>query len=678
MPPAETVEKRMTKATVQIDELCVNTLRFLAVDAVESARSGHPGLPLGAAPMAYALWDRLLRHNPKNAGWFNRDRFVLSAGHGSALLYALLHAFRYDLPLSELQNFRQWGSKTPGHPEYGDTPGVEVTTGPLGQGFANGVGMAIAEKFLAAAYNRDGFPIVDHFTYAIVSDGDLMEGVASEAASLAGHLALGKLIYFYDDNQISLAGATAISFTEDVEPRFNAYGWNTIRVSDGNDLDGIEAAIKSAQAEIERPTLMMIRSHIGFGSPKQDTHGAHGEALGPDDTISTKKFLKWPVDKPFHFPEEAIAHFEETAERGASHEAAWNQQQRRYADAHPDLAAEFGRVMRGDLPEDWRADLPVFGADDGQIATRDASGKAMNGLANRIPHLVGGSADLAPSTKTLLTRFSDFRPSNSHGRNIRFGVREHAMGAIVNGMAVHGGLIPYGATFLVFSDYMRPAIRLAALMQAHSVFVFTHDSIAMGEDGPTHQPVEHLAALRSIPGLTVLRPADANETVAAWEIAVARNGPVALVFTRQGVPVLDSETYAIGDGVPRGAYILTDADNRDPGIVLVASGSEVHLAMDARAALVERGVDARVVSMPSWELFDEQTASYREQVLPPGVPTLAIEAAHPMGWHRYLGGNGAVMGIERFGASAPGAEVYANLGFTVEKVVERALELVDP
>ncbi len=659
-----------------LDQLCVNTLRFLAVDSVEQARSGHPGMPLGAAPMAYVLWDRFLRHNPRNPFWFNRDRFILSAGHGSALLYALLHLTGYDLPLEELKRFRQWGSKTPGHPEYGHTPGVEATTGPLGQGFGMGVGMAIAESFLANCFNRPGFSLIDHYTYAMVSDGDLMEGVASEAASLAGMLRLSKLIYLYDDNHISIEGETDLAFTEDVRCRFEAYGWQVLRVPDGNDLAEIERAIGAAQADKERPSLIIVRTHIGYGSPKQDRAEAHGEPLGAAALRATKQALGWPLEPPFYIPDEALAHFRRALERGARHEAEWQARLEAYSREHPDLAAELKRMLRGELPEGWGVDLPVFSPKDGPIATRAASGRAMNALARRLPNFTGGSADLAPSTKTTLIGYGDFGLDEACGRNLHFGVREHAMGAIVNGMALHGGLIPYAATFLVFSDYMRPALRLAALMQAHAVFIFTHDSIALGEDGPTHQPVEHLMSLRAIPGLTVLRPADANETAAAWRVAIEWRGPVALALTRQNLPVLDAGRYPISDGLPRGAYILAEAEGGKPDIVLIGTGSEVHLALAAQEQLSKRDVRARVVSMPSWELFDEQPAEYRMQVLPPDVPKLAIEAGIARGWRDYVGEHGDIIGLDRFGASAPGKVVMEKLGFTAEHVAERALSLL--
>jgi transketolase len=659
-----------------VDELCINTLRFLSVDAVEQAHSGHPGMPLGAAPMAYVLWDRFLRYNPRDPAWPDRDRFILSAGHGSALLYSLLHMTGYDLPLQELRDFRQWGSRTPGHPERGDTPGVEVTTGPLGQGFGMGVGMAMAERFLAGYFNEANHEIIDHYTYAIVSDGDLMEGVASEAASLAGMLGLGKLIYLYDDNDISIEGHTALAFTEDVAGRFGAYGWQVCSVEDGNDVGAIEAAIGAAQAERERPSLIIVRTHIGYGSPKQDMAEAHGEPLGAEAAAETKRRLGWPLEPTFHIPDEARSHMGKAVQRGAELRAEWQERLNAYRGAHPDKAAELERAMSGELPAGWDSDVPVFAPDDGPMATREASGKVLNSLAKRLPTLIGGSADLAPSTKTLLAGCEDFHQRGPSARNIHFGVREHAMGTIVNGMALHGGVIPYGATFLVFSDYMRPSLRLAAMMGARSIFVFTHDSIGVGEDGPTHQPIEHVMSLRAIPGLTVLRPADPNETAAAWRVAIERDGPVAFALTRQKVPVLDAEAHDVANGVRRGAYVVADAEAERPEVLLIATGSEVHLALAAREELAAKGIHARAVSMPSWELFDEQTAKYRDRVLPPGVPKLAIEAGTARGWGDYVGSEGDVIGLRRFGASAPGALVMEKLGFSVANVVQRALALV--
>ncbi len=657
------------------DELCVNTIRFLAVDAVEKAKSGHPGLPLGAAPMAYVLWDRFLRHSPRSTTWPNRDRFILSAGHGSALLYALLHLTGYDLPLEELRRFRQWGSKTPGHPEYGHTPGVEATTGPLGQGFAMGVGMALAERFQAQCFNRPDFALVDHYTYAIVSDGDLMEGVAAEAASLAGTLRLDKLVYLYDDNHISIEGETDLAFTEDVRRRFEAYDWHVLSVVDGNDLTAIEEAIRAARADTERPSLISVRTHIGFGSPKQDTSQAHGEPLGADALRETKERLGWPLKPPFHIPEQALDHLRGAAERGRRWEAEWHELFAAYRAKYPAEAARFEREQRGELPKAWHTDIPVFRAGDGPMATRSASAKVMNALTERLPQLTGGSADLAPSTNTYLFGYGDLGFSKDCVRNIHFGVREFAMGAIVNGMALHGDVLPYGATFLVFSDYMRPAIRLAAIMGVHAIFVFTHDSIGMGEDGPTHQPVEHLVSLRAIPGFTVIRPADANETAAAWRLAVELKRPVALVLTRQKLPVLDPDVYPIAEGVPKGAYVLADSE-RKPDVILMAAGSEVPLALVAREKLGGRGIAARVVSVPSLELFVEQPAEYQERVFPPDIAArLAIEAGSPLGWHQWTRG-GDVLGIDRFGASAPGPQIMEHYGFTVDNVVKRAEALV--
>ncbi|MBC8249941.1 MAG: transketolase [Anaerolineales bacterium] len=666
-----------------MDQLCINTLRTLAMDAVQKANSGHPGMPMGAAALAYVLWTRFLRHNPANPAWPDRDRFVLSAGHGSTLLYSLLHLSGYDLPLEELQSFRQWGSRTPGHPEYGPTAGVETTAGPLGQGFTNGVGMAIAEAYLAAHFNRPGYKIVDHYVYAIVSDGDLMEGVASEAASLAGHLRLGKLIYLYDDNRISIEGSTDLTFTEDRGRRFEAYGWHVQHV-DGYDLEGIAAAIRAAQAD-PRPSLIIARTHIGYGSPnKQDTAEVHGTPLGEEELRLTKENLGWPTEPPFLIPDRALAHFRQAVERGRAWEMEWQARFQAYAAEYPDLAEEWRMAMAGELPEGWDADLPTFGPEDGPLATRVASGKVLNAIAPHLPTLMGGSADLAPSCKTYLDGYGDFSADNPGGRNLHFGVREHAMGGILSGMALHGGVIPYGSTFLVFSDYMRPSIRLAAMMEIPVIYVFTHDSIGVGEDGPTHQPVEQLAALRAIPHLTVIRPADAAESVVAWRVALEhRAGPVALLFTRQKLPVLDRTYLAPADGLARGAYVLAEAEG--PDIILIATGSEVHPALAARERLAactepsrsEQGVRARVVSMPSWELFERQPQSYRDEVLPPEVTArLAIEAGVPQGWHRYVGDRGDVIGIEGFGASAPYKVLWEKYGFTAENIAARALEML--
>jgi transketolase len=683
-------------ATPSLDEMCINTIRFLAVDAVQKANSGHPGLPMGAAPMAYVLWTRLLKHNPTNPGWPDRDRFVLSAGHGSMLLYALLHLTGYNLPLEQIKQFRQWGSKTPGHPESELTPGVETTTGPLGQGFANGVGMAIAEYYLAARFNRPGFKIINHYTYAIVSDGDLMEGVASEAASLAGHLKLGKLIYLYDDNHITLSAATNITFTEDRAKRFEAYGWHTQAVENGNDLGAIDGALRVAQAETERPSLILVRTHLGYGSPhKQDTFEAHGSPLGKEEVQLTKQALDWPLDPPFYIPGEALAHFRLAVENGKRAEAQWNARFSEYSKAFPDPAREFQQIIRGELPKDWDAGIPVFPADPKGMATRAASGKVLNAIDQKLPSLIGGSADLDPSTRTALKEFGDFenmRASdgdfqgsagggwNYAGRNLHFGVREHAMGSIANGLAAYGGIIPFTATFLVFSDYMRPPIRLAALMKQRVIFVFTHDSIALGEDGPTHQPIEHLAVLRAIPGLIVIRPGDANETAVAWRIAIeTRDRPVALVLTRQDVPTLDRTQFASAEGLRRGAYILAEAPNGKPDVILIATGSEVGLIVAARQQLLEQRINARIVSMPSWKLFDEQPPAYRELVLPSSMhERLAVEAGVPQGWCKYVGDRGSVIGIDRFGASAPGEIVMREYGFTVQNVCTRALDLLNP
>jgi transketolase len=677
----------------ELDQLCINTVRFLSVDAVQKANSGHPGMPLGAAPMAYALWTGLLKHHPGSPQWFDRDRFVLSAGHGSMLLYSLLHLTGYDLSLDDIKNFRQWGSKTPGHPERGHTPGVETTTGPLGQGFANAVGMAIAEAQLAARYNRPDFAVIDHHTYAIVSDGDLMEGVASEAASLAGHLRLGKLTCLYDDNYVTLSAGTDITFSEDRARRFDAYGWHTTCIADGNDVAAIAAALQAARAETLRPSLILVRTHLGYGSPhKHDSFEAHGSPLGVEEVRLTKQNLGWPTEPPFLIPEPALAHFREALVRGARDEAAWNDRVAAYGRAFPELAQELRQRMRDELPRGWDADIPVFPPDAKGLATRVASGKVMNAVAPRLPALTGGSADLDPSTFTALKGLGDFDPPagadadtqgsegggwSYAGRNLHFGVREHAMGAIVNGIGAHGGAIPYGSTFLIFSDYMRPPIRLAALMGLHVVHVFTHDSIALGEDGPTHQPVEQLAALRAIPSLTVIRPADANETAVAWRVALEmRNRPVLLVLTRQTVPTLDRSRYASADGLRRGAYVLLDAPNATPDVILIASGSEVGLIVAAAERLQAQGVATRCVSMPSWDLFDALPPADRDAVLPPSVAArLAVEMGSSQGWHRYVGEAGDVLSVERFGASAPAEVLLPKYGFTVEEVCRRALAL---
>lgn len=661
----------------QLDRRCIDTLRFLAVDMVQHADSGHPGLPLGAAPMAYVLWQRFLRHNPAEPEWTDRDRFVLSAGHGSALLYALLYMTGYGLTLDDIKQFRQWGSRTPGHPELGHTPGVEVTTGPLGQGFGNAVGLAIAEAQLAARYNRDGHPVIDHRTWVIASDGDLMEGVANEAASLAGHLRLGKLNVLYDDNHVTLAAGTPVTFTEDRNRHFEALGWHVQHVEDGNDLEAIAAALQAARDETGRPSLVSVRTHIGYGSPEQDSYKAHGSPLGVEDVRKTKENLGWPVEPDFLVPDDALARMREALDRGARLEQDWNDRFRAYAEAHRDLAAELGHALHAALPDGWDGDIPVFPPDAKGMATREASGKVMNAIAPRLPQLTGGSADLDPSTKTYLDGLGDFQPDTPAGRNIHFGVREHAMGAIANGMAAHRGCLPFTATFLIFSDYMRPPMRLAALSALHVVHVFTHDSIALGEDGPTHQPVEQLANLRAVPNLTVIRPCDANETAEAWRVAVeTRAAPVTLVLTRQKVPTLDRAKHAAADGLRRGAYVL-DAGEGDPALILIASGSEVQLIVAAAERLRADGIPVRCVSMPSWELFEAQSPRYRDQVLPPAVKArLAVEAGSPQGWCRYVGDAGDVIGVTAFGASAPGATNLEEYGFTVDNVVARARRLV--
>ncbi|MGT0251024.1 transketolase [Burkholderia pyrrocinia] len=677
-----------------LDALCINTLRFLSIDAVQKAASGHPGLPLGAAPMAYALWMRHLKHHPANPAWFDRDRFILSAGHGSMLLYSLLHLTGYDLPLDQIGRFRQSGSLTPGHPERGLTPGVETTTGPLGQGFANAVGMAMAEAQLAACYNRPGFEIVDHHTYALVSDGDLMEGVAAEAASLAGHLRLGKLICLYDDNRVTLSAGTAITFTEDRAQRFDAYGWHTETVDDGNDLAAIDAALANARAEKLRPSLILVRTHLGYGSPnRQDTYQAHGSPLGDAEVRLTKHNLGWPPDPAFHIPAPALAHFRRALTEGRAREDHWNARFAAYARAFPELAEMLLNTVRGTLPDSWDRDIPVFPADPKGIATRVASGQVLNALASRVPSLVGGSADLNPSTFTALTGHGDFEAAGMNaldrqgsdgggwsrsGRNLHFGVREHAMGAILNGLATHGGILPFGATFLIFSDYMRPPIRLAALMRLQVIYVFTHDSLALGEDGATHQPMEQLAGLRAIPGLLVIRPADANETAVAWRVALeARERPTALVLTRQDVPTIDRLRFAPAEGLRRGGYVLADAPDGRPALILIATGSEVALALAAQVELLARGVAVRVVSLPCWRLFDAQPQPYQDAVLPKSVGArLAIEAGVSQGWHRYVGDRGDVLGVAGFGASAPGAELMRDFGFTVENVCDRAMKLL--
>jgi transketolase len=691
------VPKNIAKATAkdEFDKLSINTIRFLSIDAVQKANSGHPGLPMGVAPIAYVLWTRFLKHNPTNPKWFDRDRFVLSAGHGSMLLYSMLHLTGYELPLDQIKQFRQWGSITPGHPERGVTPGVETTTGPLGQGFGNGVGMAIAEAYLAARYNRPGHTIIDHYTYSLVSDGDVMEGVSAESASLAGHLRLGKLIYFYDNNHVTLSAATDLTFTEDVRKRFSAYGWHTQSVEDGNDLKAIERAIRSAQRAKDRPSLILVRTHLGFGSPnKQDTFEAHGSPLGEEEVRLTKQNLGWPLEPTFYIPEPALAHFRKSLKRGKRVEARWDKLLSSYEIAYPELMEELNRTMQNELAEGWEAKISEFSPDPKGMSTRVASGKVMNMIAPSLPTLIGGSADLDPSTFTALTGTGDFEsPTETmedlqgavggglqySGRNLHFGVREHGMGTILNGMAAHGGIMPYGSTFLIFSDYMRPPIRLAALMGLHVIYIYTHDSIALGEDGPTHQPVEQLLGLRSIPNMVVLRPADANETAAAWRVAIEhKEGPVALVLTRQNLPILDPKLYhQLALGVRTGGYVLAHASGTTPpDLILVATGSEVQLALAVREKLQGQGVRARVVSLPSWNLFDHQPMEYQSAVLPAGVPILAIEAGTPLGWRPYVGHAIAVVGVDHFGASAPGNKVMSQYGLNVENATSRALALM--
>ncbi len=661
-----------------IDERCINTIRTLAMDAVQKANSGHPGAPMGLAPAAYTLWTKILKHNPKNPGWQDRDRFILSAGHASMLLYSLLYLTGYDLALEDIRNFRQWGSRTPGHPELGCAPGVETTTGPLGQGFSNAVGMALAERHLAAVFNRPGYEIVDHHTYVMCGDGDLMEGVSSESASLAGHLGLSRLICLYDNNRITIEGSTALTFTEDVALRFKAYNWHVIELDDGNDIEAILAAIEEAKEEKERPSLISIRTHIAYGSPnKQDSSSAHGEPLGEEEVRLTKRNLGWPSEELFFIPEEVKESCRKCIERGAEAEFRWRTMFDSYQKSYPELAAKWNDFMTGKPGEDRYAGLPDFSASDGPMATRAASGKVLNRIAENMPNIIGGSADLAPSNKTIIASSRDFQKDAHDGRNIRFGVREHAMGAILSGIALHRGLIPFGGTFLVFSDYMRPSIRLAALMGLPVIYVFTHDSIAVGEDGPTHQPVEHLFTLRSIPGLIVIRPADATETVWAWRQAVAVSGhPVALVLSRQKLPILDRTRYGSAKGLEKGAYILSDPEGK-PDIIIIGTGSEVHICLEAAEILSEKGIAARVVSMPSWELFERAPGEYRDSVLLPDIPVrLAVEAGVREGWERYVGTGGAVIGIDHFGASAPGGKVMEEFGFTAANVVAKALELL--
>jgi transketolase len=660
-----------------LDDLCINAIRVLAMDAVQKADSGHPGTPMALAPLAYVLWGRHLRYNPKDPDWLNRDRFILSAGHASMLLYSVFYLTGYDLTLDDIKQFRQWESRTPGHPEYGCTPGVETTTGPLGQGVGNSVGMAVGEALLGSLFNRPEYPIVDHHTYFIASDGDMMEGVSHESASFAGHAKLGKLIGFYDDNHITIEGNTALTFSDDTQRRFEAYHWHVQRVEDANDLEALDRAIEAAKAETTRPSLIVVRSHIGYGSPnKHDTAEAHGSPLGVDEIKLTKQALNYPSQEPFYVAPEALEHWRSLGTRGQPVQDEWQKLYDRYKAAHADTAAELERRLRRELQTGWEDLIPTFTAENGNVASRAASGVVINALAPKIPELVGGSADLASSTNTIVKGAPSFGPDDHSGRNFHFGIREHGMGAIMNGMVLHGGVIPYGATFLIFSDYMRPPIRLAAIMKQHVIYVYTHDSIGLGEDGPTHQPVEQLTLLRAIPDMVVIRPADASETAEAWRAALKHHGPVALALTRQKLGFIDRTKYASAAGVAHGAYVLADSPGGPPQVVLMSSGSEVELILEAQQKLESQGIRSRTVSMPSHELFAKESAGYRASVLPAGVKRVAIEAAHPMSWQRWVGDNGVIIGIERFGASAPYKEIYTHFGLTAEKVVEAATKLV--
>ncbi len=668
----------MNHTITSLDELCVNTIRTLSIDAVQAAESGHPGMPMGMADAAYVLWTKFLRHDPSNPDWYDRDRFILSAGHGSMLLYSLLHLTGYDLSLQELKNFRQLDSLTPGHPEYGLTPGVETTTGPLGQGFGTGVGMAMAEKHMAAKFNEEGLPLTDHYTYGIVSDGDLMEGISQEAASLAGHLKLGKLIYLYDDNEISIDGSTDLAFTEDVSKRFEANGWHTIEI-DGHDRSAVENAIKEAQTVTDKPSLIKCSTHIGFGSPnKQDSASSHGAPLGEDEVRKTKENLGWDPDTQFHIPDEVLSHFRSAKEEGQQLFESWNNLFEKYKEVYSEQAETFSAAISRSLPEDIDDLLPTFAADNGGMATRASSGKVIQSLSEHIPHLIGGSADLTGSNKTWMDGGDVFDASNFGGRNIHFGVREHAMGAALNGMALHKGVIPFGGTFLIFSDYCRPAIRIAALSHIPSIFVLTHDSVGLGEDGPTHQPIEHLASLRAMPNALVLRPADANEVAWCWKAALEHtDGPSLLALTRQSVPTFERNAQNAASNTMRGGYILADSGKEVPDAILMGSGSEVQYAMNAKEILKEQNIDARVVSIPSWELFRKQSKSYKEQVLPSEVTArVSIEAAATFGWREWIGDEGEAIGLDHFGASAPYQDVYEKFGLTAKRVAEAAAGLV--
>jgi transketolase len=661
-----------------LEKQAINTIRFLSADAIQQANSGHPGLPMGTAALTYTLWTRHLRHNPTNPVWADRDRFILSGGHGSMLLYSMLHLSGYDLTLDDINNFRQWQSLTPGHPEYGLTPGVETTTGPLGQGFTNGIGFAIAEAHLAAIFNRPDFPIINHYTYGLVTDGDLMEGITSEAASLAGHLRLGKVIYLYDDNRISIDGSTDLAFTEDRGARFEAYGWHVLKVDDGNDVNAVDQAIQQAK-EDPRPSLIVCRTHIGYGLPtKQDTAAAHGSPPGDEELDAAKKALDWPVEPRFYIPEDVLEFFRKATVKGSESENDWNELFASYGEKYPEEAAELERRLAGVLADSWEKEIPEFPADPKGMATRAASGKVINALSSVIPELIGGSADLAPSNKTWIDGSPDFQADQYQGRNFHFGVREHGMGAVINGMTIHGGVIPYGGTFLVFSDYMRPAIRISALSHIPSIWVFTHDSIGVGEDGPTHQPVEHLAALRAIPNLVVLRPGDANEVAQTWAYAIRnREGPTVLALSRQSMLVLDRSLYSPAEGLQRGAYVLADIGDHDPELILMASGSEVGLIIKAGERLAAEGINVRLVSFPSWELFRKQEESYRDLVLLPDIKArLVVEAGVSQGWREWVGDQGTILAVDRFGASAPAGRIYEEFGLSVDEVIRKSEELL--
>ena len=667
-----------TETDTKLDQLSIDAIRVLSMDAVQKADSGHPGTPMALAPLAYVLWTRHLKYNPANPNWIDRDRFVLSAGHASMLLYSVLYLTGYEVSLDDLKQFRQWESSTPGHPEYGYTPGVETTTGPLGQGVGNSVGMAIAEAQLAALFNKPGHDVIDHYTYFICSDGDVMEGVSHEAASYAGHLKLGKLIGFYDDNHITIEGDTDLTFSDDTAKRFEAYDWHVQHVDDANDLDAIDEAIVEAKKVTDRPSLIVVRSHIGYPSPhKTDTAEAHGSPLGADEIKLTKEALGYPSQEPFYVAPEALAHWRTMQDEGAKRESEWNTRYESYKSAFAADATELERRLSGKLLDGWEDLIPSFTAENGAVASRAASGIVLNAIAPKVPELVGGSADLASSTNTIVKKAPSLTPDDHSGRNFHFGIREHGMGSIMNGMSVHGGFIPYGATFLIFSDYMRPAVRLAAIMNRHVIYVYTHDSIGLGEDGPTHQPIEQLSTLRAIPDFTLIRPADASETAEAWRAALKTDGPVALVLTRQKLGFVDRTKYASASGVAKGAYVLSDSKGGTPQVVLMSSGSEVALILEAQQKLEEKGIRARVVSMPSHELFERQDQSYRDSVFPPGVKRVSIEASHPMSWHRWVGADGVSLGLHRFGASAPYKELYEHLGLTVAKVVETATKLAN-